>query len=193
MMDKQQYQRTFGVLHASGDFLREAQTMKQTRHFSPRRAICLCAAVVLLLGLAQVCYAADVGGIQRIIQIWIRGEQTNAVMDIRSGQYHVEYRDADGETHERCGGGVAIEPNGQERPVTEAEMMEYLNMPEVEYLQDGTVWVYYHDQAMEITDKFEDGVCFVQLKDGEDVRYLTVEYQNGYSCSPNAFIQPNGR
>jgi len=33
----------------------------------------------------------------------------------------------------------------------------------------------------------------VQLKDGEDVRYLTVEYQNGYSCSPNAFIQPDGR
>lgn len=191
MIDKKQYQRTFGVLHASGDFLKEELTMQSTKHFFVRRAVILCATIVFILSMAPVCYAADIGGIQRIIQVWIHGDQTDVVMDIQNGSYTLHYEDANGTPHEIGGGGVAFEPDGAERPLTEEELVEHLNMPEVEYEEDGTVWVYYMNQAMEITDQFNsDGVCFVQLKNGADILYLTVKYQNGYATNPSGFIQP---
>ena len=195
MIDKQQYQRTFGVLHASGDFLKEDFTMKQSKPFPVRRALSLCAAVILVFCMATVCYAADVGGIRRTIQIWIHGDQTTAVMDIQNGEYTLRYEDADGMPHEQSGGGVAFNADGSERPLTDEEILEHVmenaRMPEIEYREDDTVWVYYMDQAMEITDKFNsDGICFLQLKDGSDTLYLTVKYQNGYATSPLDFVQP---
>lgn len=165
--------------------------MQSPKHFPVRRVVFLCAAIILVFSMATICYAADVGGIRRTIQLWIHGEQTSAVMDIQNGQYTLHYEDDDGTPHEQSGGGVAIEPDGSERPLTEEEMMEHLNMPEVEYKEDGTVWVYYRNQATEITDLFQpDGVCFVQLKNGANTLYLTVKYQNGYATSPNGFVQP---
>ena len=53
MTNKQRYQRTFGTLHASGDFLKEVSAMKTTKHFPARRLIGLCAAVILILFFAS--------------------------------------------------------------------------------------------------------------------------------------------
>lgn len=86
-------------------------------------------------------------------------------------------------------GGVAFE-NGKERPLTEEELLEQINMPEVEYEEDGTVWVYYLDQKMEITDKFEDDICYVKIEADGQTQYITVKYQNGYATSPHGYIQP---
>ena len=192
MTNKQRYQRTFGTLHASGDFLKEVTTMKTTKHFPARRLIGLCAAVILILAMATAAYAADVGGIQRRVQLWIHGDQTDAVLDIRGGQYTVTYEDPEGNSQEFGGGGVAFEPDGSERPLTEEEILAHLNRPEVEYEDDGTVWVYYRAQRIEITDKFDaDGVCYVQLKDGDDILYMTIKYQDGYATSPNRYIAPS--
>ena len=195
MIDKQQYQRTFGVLHASGDFLKEDFPMNKTNHFPVRKLIILCAAVILLLSTSIICYAEDVGGIRTTIQLWIHADQTTAVMDIQNGEYTLTYEDADGTPREQTGGGVVVNPDGSERPMTDEEIMERVmqqaQMPEVEYRTDGSVWVYYMDQAMEITDSFNsDGVCFVQLKNGSDILYLTVDYKAGYATSPDGFIQP---
>ena len=191
MIDKEQYQRTFGTLHASDDFLKEDFTMYSPKHFSLRKITFLCAAVILLLSMASVCYAKDVGGIQRTVQLWIHGDQTSAVMDIQSGQYTLTYEDSEGNTHTQGGGGVAFGPDGTERPLTKEELLNHLSMPDVTYREDGSVWIYYMDQAMEITDQFnEDNFCFVQLKNGEETLYVTVKYQNGYAFSPKAFIQP---
>lgn len=190
MIDRQRYQRTFGVLHASGEFLKEENRMAKKR-FPVRKALVLCAAAALALGMSAVCYAADVGGIQRTIQLWIHGDQTTAVMDIQDGHYTLSYEDAEGNTQERGGGGVAIEPDGSERPLTEQELLEHLTGPEVEYREDGTVWLYYKDQAMEITHRFnEDGFCFAQVKDGAETKYVTVRFHDGYAVSSTDFIQP---
>ena len=195
MFDKKQYQRTFGVLHASGDFLKEDFTMQSPKPFPVRRIVILCAAVILVFSMSIVCYAEDVGGIRRTIQLWIHGDQTTAVLDIQNGEYTIHYEDADGTPHEQSGGGVAFNPDGSERPLTDEEIMEHVmeeaRMPEIDYRKDGSVWVYYMDQAMEITDNFNsDGVCFIQLKNGSDVLYLTVKYQRGYATSPSGFVQP---
>ena len=42
---------------------------------------------------------------------------------------------------------------------------------------------------MEITDKFEDGICFVKLKADGETQYITVKYQNGFATSPHGYVQ----
>ena len=73
-------------------------------------------AAALVLALSGAAYAADFGGIQRTVQIWFHGEQTDAVMTIRSDEYTVDFTDKDGNAHQRVGGGVAFHKDGTERP-----------------------------------------------------------------------------
>ena len=124
MTNKEKYQRAFSVLHASDEFQVEVKPMRQTMRRSMPRLIAVCAAVILVIGMSAVAYAADVGGIQRTIQIWLHGEQADAVLEIQDGEYSLTYEDADGSTHEISGGGVAFDNVGQERPMTDEEIME---------------------------------------------------------------------
>ena len=191
MTNRERYQRTFSVLHPSRAWTTEESEMKSTRKRILPRAVLVCAVVVLALALAAGAYAADLGGIQRTIQIWTHGDETDAVLNIDHSQYTLTYEDAEGETHEIAGGGRAFDVFGRERELTEAEILEHLDMPEVEYAEDGTVWVFYHSQRIEITDQFDDdGVCYVQVQDGARTFYLTVKYQNGYSISTQKFPNP---
>ena len=191
MTNKEKYQRTFSVLHASDEFRMEVNPMKQKTRKAMSRLVAVCAAVILVIGMSAVAYAADVGGIQRTIQIWLHGEQTDAVLEIQNGQYSLGYEDAEGNSHEIHGGGVAFDDDGQERPLTDEEIMEHLNAPEVEYKEDGSVGVYYMDQALEVTDLFEDGVCYVQLKDGDGSLYMTIKYNRGHATSPHKYLSPD--
>ena len=197
MTDEEKFQKTFDKLHASLDVLTEVLKMTakeqvvpmKKKRFTPKAAAAI-AAVVLVAGSGSAAYAMDVGGIQRIVQVWIHGDQTDAIFNVENGNYTLDYKDADGNDVSQGCGGVAYE-NGTERPLTADELLDEINMPEVEYEEDGTVWVYYLNQKMEITDKFEDGVCFVQLKADGQTQYITVKYQNGYATSPDGYIQPD--
>lgn len=191
MTNKQRYQRTFSVLHASESCLTEVNAMKHTKKFHVSRLAAVCAAVVLVMGLGFAAYAADVGGIQRSIQLWINGDQTDAVLDIHGSSYTVTYQDEDDTFHEFSGGGVAIDEDGRERPLTEAEILEHLDPPDVQYRDDESVWVCYHSEEIEITDRFdEDGICYVQLRTDGGTLYLTVKYDGGFAYSPHSYISP---
>ena len=197
MTDREKFQKTFSKLHASPDLLTEVVEMaeekqvitKKRRYHIPKAAVAAIACVVVL-GSGTAAYAMNVGGIQRTIQIWIHGDQTDAQFVVEDGSYTLDYEDENGEAVHRGGGGVAIEDDGIERPATEEELMEVINMPEAEYEEDGSVWVYYRNQKMDITDKFEDGVCYVELKDGDTIQYMTVKYQNGYALSSERYLTP---
>ena len=196
MTDKEHFQRIFDKLHASPDVLTEVLNMAtkgkiepmKKKRFIPKVAVAV-VALVIAIGSGSVAYATDVGGIQRIVQVWIHGDQTDATFTVENGSYTLDYKDADGKDVHREGGGVAYE-NGTERPLTAEELLEEMNMPEVEYKEDGTVWVYYLDQKMEITDKFEDDICYVQLKADGQTLYITVKYQDGFATSPHGYVQP---
>ncbi len=192
MTDKERYQRTFSLLQASEHCFTEVKRMNTKKSIPVRRLMSACAAAVMVLALAGAAYAADLGGIQRTVQVWVHGDQTSAILNVRDtwdSEYTLTYDEA-GETKEVHGGGVAIEDDGTERPLTLEEIEDLLDSPEVEYKEDGTVWVYYRGQTLDVTDCFTDGVCYVQLKDGKDVLYLTVKYQNGFATSPHSFLCP---
>ena len=162
------------------------ENQKKTIHF--RKITGLVLAACLVFTLAVTAYAADIGGIRRIIQIWLYGDQTTAVLDIQDGQYTLT--DEEG-SFIKGGGGVAIAPDGSERPLTEEEILQHLDQPDLQHKEDGTVWVYYHGQKIEITDRFdENGICYLELRDGDTVLYATIEKDGGMTISPVAYVQP---
>ena len=160
---------------------------KKTIHF--RRITGLILAACLVFTLAVTAYAADIGGIRRIIQIWLYGDQTTAVLDVQNGQYTLT--DEEG-SFIMGGGGVAFEPDGSERPLTVEEILEHLDHPEVAHNDDGSIWVYYRGQKIEITDRFDaDGYCYLELRDGDDTLYATIDKNGGMATSPTDYPQPD--
>ncbi len=191
MTNREKYQQAFSAIHISDDFSLEESTMKKRKFYHYKYALVALLACVCLLGSAAAVYATDFCGIQRKVQLWFYGEQTDVTIQFNgNGQYELDYLDEDGTPKSQAGGGVAFDANGKERPLTEAELMAHLTAPEVEYREDGSVWVYWFDQSVEISDKFEDGICYIQLLHGEETLYMTVEYDNGYSTSPDKYVLP---
>lgn len=198
MEEWKKFKKTFEKLHASPDIMKEVLNMSvseknapaKKKYFTYKIAAAIAIAVVVV-GTGSVAYAKNWGGIQRIVQIWIHGEQTDAVFTVDSGKYTLKYEDAEGQTISQSGGGVAFNADGTERALTEEELWSEANAPEVVYEEDGTVWVYYLDQKIDITDKFEDGICYMELRVDDKIQYMTIKYQNGYSMSPYSYIQPD--
>lgn len=193
MMNKEKYKQAFSVLQTSGDFSMEVEKMAmRQKHHKVKTIAAAVAACIVLVGGAGTAYAANLGGIQRTIQIWINGDQTNATLEINndgnSSTYTIKIPDENGNSTEITGGGVAMDGDGVERPLTEDEIMEQINQPDVEYEDDGSVWLYYKDQKLDITDRFEDGICYVKLTDGKDVKYLTIKYNDGYAMSDSKYV-----
>lgn len=169
MTEKERFQRAFAPLHASPDTMTEVMKMteRKTKRPALRRAATIGLAAALVLALGSVAYASDLGGIQRTVQLWLNGEMTDATLTVNEGSYTLRYPDKDGTEHEMGGGGIAIE-------------------------DDGTVTVYYLDQKLDVTDKFnEDGVCYVQLEGGEKTIYMTIKRGNGYATSTTKYILPS--
>lgn len=193
MTNKEKYKQAFSAVHAPEKFTVEVKQMEKTTRRTGRRALAVAlAACLFIVCFSTVAYAADLGGIQRTVQLWIRGDQTQATIDFESdGSYSMEYTDKDGNVVQSGGGGVAVNPDGSERPLTQAELLEHLNAPDVRYEENGSVWVYYYDQKVEITDKFVDGVCYVRVSHGANALYMTIEYENGWSTSTRRYLEPS--
>lgn len=192
MTNKEKYKQAFSVLHASGRISLEEERMivmrKKARFQAAAAAVAVCLAFA---GGGSIAYAADLGGVQRKIQLWVHGDQTDAdIVYNANGSYDLWFEE-DGAQKEGHGGGIAIDQDGTERALTEEEIIEHLNRPEVEYQEDGSVWVYYYDQEIDITDQFKDGVCYVKVSNGETTLYMTIVYQNGYCISPHKYESPD--
>ena len=192
MTNKEKYQNTFSVLHASDRCLEEVKRMNKARGYYWKKIIVAGSAAILMLAMAAVAYAKDVGGIQRNVQIWLYGELTDAVMVVENGEYTMTYTDENGETHERQGGGIVYDgPFHSARPITADELLEIPPSPEVKYEDDGSVWLYYMEQKMDITDEFdEDGYCYVTVMEGDHPLYVTVKYQTSLCAQGNRYAMP---
>lgn len=192
MTNKETYKQAFSAIHASDNFSLEVEKMEQKRKQHKMKAMAASvAACVVVAGSATAAYAMDLGGIQRTLQLWIHGDQTEVTIQFDGdGTYRMEYPDSDGTVKQQGGGGVSLSPDGTETPLSEEELMEQLTSPDVQYEDDGSVWVYWFDQKIDITEKFKNDVCYVQLVNGDKILYMTVRYQNGYSTSPEKYLSP---
>lgn len=204
MTDRERYKRTFSRLHASGEILMEVKTMQKIKIMPIRRFLAVAAAALLIAAMATVAYAADVGGIRRHFQIWLNDgtpvEVEFSMPDGEMGKYTASYKDADG--NEQIIYGEITSGDTENTDVdTDSEVMASLNAPQVEYRDDGSVWVHHNGKDIEITDLFEDGVCQLELEneqfeleDGEVQKslYLTIQYGEGYTSSSDGFVPSIG-
>ncbi|MCR5783743.1 MAG: hypothetical protein K6G90_13530 [Clostridia bacterium] len=201
MTDREKYKKTFSALQPERDYLEKINNtgvikMNERRRVSVPKLLAACIVIIAVIAaLSAAAYAVDLGGIQRKIQIWTRGELTDVELNITTdGQYTVSYTDENGETRKSEGGGVAYDFFGRERPLSEEEIIEHLNEPQLMQEDDGRVMLYCRDQKLDLTDEFEDGVCHVKLTiDGKPL-YITVsrEGDTGYSMgtSPRSYPKP---
>lgn len=200
MTDKDKFQKTFDKLHASPEVLTEVLNMttnekvvpiKKKHHLS--RIAVAAAALMLTFGSGATAYAMDLGGIQRTVQVWIHGEQTNAIFTVENGAYTLDYVDESGKEVHQGGGGVAFDADGSERALTEEEIWEHIHRPEVDTTDDGKVICYFMDQQMDITDKFDGDVCFLQLNVEGHIEYMTIKRMSDgirYAMNPHSYVQP---
>ena len=186
MTNKEKYKQAFNVLQTSDridlETIKNANMNKKKKLY--RMAVSFAACVVLFTA-SVTAYAADMGGIKSAIKLWIEGAQTDATINFGDGTYTVKYTDSRGVEYNQGGGGYKLEDDGSKTPLTKEELIEHFNSPEVEYKEDGSVWVYYFEQKIDITDKFKDGICYLKLVREDKTLYMTINYKNGIQISYN--------
>ena len=136
-------------------------------------------------------YAADIGGIQRTIQIWIHGDLTDAILRVDEEEGTYSLTDGKGNVVEE-GGGVAIEADGTERPLTSEEIAEDMENQVTTDTIDGRMYLFYGKQKYDITDEFSGSdYCYLTLKDGDRTIYVTVTKNGGIATSEKRYLMPN--
>lgn len=128
MTNRDRFKRAFSSIRIPDDFVpdlkEEAEPKKMHRSSFRSFAAAVCAVLAVLIG-GTACYAADVGGIQRTIQVWFHGDQTDAVMTVdgESGAATWTIQDENGE--EIHSGGVTINNDGSTSPLTEKDVQKF--------------------------------------------------------------------
>ena len=108
MTNREKYKQAFSAIRASDNFSLEAEKMERTaKQHRFRTMAAIVAVCATLVGGAAAAYAADAGGIQRAVQVWIHGDQTAATIQFDgNGSYSMEYTDGEGNVRHQSGGGA---------------------------------------------------------------------------------------
>lgn len=197
MSNKEKYKQAFSVLHASCDISLEVEKMerkvesnKKVFRMRPVAAACIC--VCLLLGSMGTAYATDLGGIQEKLSAWIHGEQVDVdVTENKDGGYDFSYKDGDNE-EKFGGGGVSIDENGNESALSAQEVLDEAGC-EVVTEKDGTVWLYYQEHKVNITELVkEDKTCKVAIIDNDKPVYFDIKSNGSIGYEMTRSDEPTG-
>lgn len=192
MTNKEKYKQAFSALHASEFISLEENTMKKTNmkfHMKPVLAACLCAA--MLIGGSTVAYAADVGGIQEKIHVWINGKEADVNVVLLGGRAYEYHYEEDGESRVTAGGGIAMGRDGSKRKLSPSEAAAQFSSDVIKK-DDGSVWLYDYDKSYDITKYMGSGACKVAIEqDGEKV-YFDIEDNHGGNYAFSRAIDPDG-
>lgn len=193
MTNKERYKQAFQALHPSVLLSWEAEEMKkiQKKH---KFHIAVAAAItcVVVIGVPGTAYAADIGGIREKISIWLYGTEKEAdVTGSGNGGYTFTY-EHEGQTEEMGAGGISIDDDGNETWLSADELAGDISAhADVQAEDDGTVWVYYYDQQIDITDRFdESGTCRIVLSHDGVCSYLKVTREKDGSYPYSQCTEP---
>lgn len=192
MTNKERYKEAFSTLQTSGSKSLEVENMMKLKRKHKINIAAAVAAGCIVLGGSVSAYAADVGGIQTKLSMWIHGSEVEVdVTDNEDGSYSYTYNE-NGKEIERSGGGVAIEDDGTERELSAQEILEECSgNPDVDTDEEGNVWVYYYDQKIDITNLFdEDNVCRIVLTHEDEKLYvkITADKDGSYPCECTSIL-----
>lgn len=187
MTNKERYKQAFSALHPSGRLSLEVEEMAyiQKKH-KTNMTIAAAIACAVIIGGSGTVYAADIGGIQEKLSLWLYGEKTQVDVTESSDNGYVFTYEHDGNTETIGGGGVSIGIDGTETWMTAGEVAEEMNRSaSVRADETGRVWVYYYSQKSDITELFHENSCLISLSRDDKPVYLeiTKEEDGFYSCS----------
>ena len=191
MTNKEKYKKSFAALHTSAELLLEVRSMEKNKKRPIPRWAAACAAIVMTFGLSLGVYAAG-----KMIKVWWHGEKIDAVMEyVDDGIYNITFKDEKGEekTHQST---MTIKEGyyGEERPVTEEEFIEEMKRPrfDVSFKDDGTVWVYYPGNEIEVTDQFdENGLCYLTISFGGETHYIIIRDDGFFASDSEDYPTPD--
>lgn len=183
MTNKERYKQAFSALQTFGKKSLEVADMamiqKKHRKNIAAAAAAMCAAFI---GVSGTVYAADIGGIQEKVSIWVYGKEEKVVItENGDGGYTLRYGGDGDNQGVTVFGGVAIgedaNGNASERWLSADEIVVSINQTaNVAEDADGRVWVYYYDQKADVTDLFDkEGICKVSLTHEGQTIYLEIE------------------
>lgn len=179
MTNKERYKQAFSVLHTSGQSSMEVEKMADIKKKHKRNIVAAAAvACAVIIGGSGTAYAADIGGIQEKVYIWLHGVQTEAdIVENGDGGYTVRYERNGEEQGVTAFGGISIDSDGTFDWLSADELVDALNeSADVDEDADGRVWVYYYAQKVDITDLFDDeGICRVKMTHEGQVIYLEIK------------------
>lgn len=190
MTNKERYKQAFSALHPSGRLSLEVEEMAyiQKKH-KTNMTIAAAIACAVIIGGSGTVYAADIGGIQEKLSLWLYGEKTQVDVAESSDNGYVFTYEHDGNTETIGGGGVAIGIDGTETWMTAGEVAEEMNRSaSVRADETGRVWVYYYSQKSDITELFHENSCLISLSHDDKPVYLeiTKEEDGFYSYSQSS-------
>jgi hypothetical protein len=190
-MNREDYKRAFSSLHTTNDFKvnLEDEIMLNKKATSKKALVAASLAAVVILG-GTSAYAANVGGIQKVVKIWFHGEKTEAVLKTNEKKGTYSVYDKNGKEIQG-GGGVAIGKDGKERPLDSKDFEEEVaNDSEVETI-DGHTYIMWRDQKVDITDDLKKKeVVHKKLKSGDEVMYFSVKKNGNMAASSDGYIEP---
>lgn len=176
MTNKERYKQAFSTLHPSGRLSLEVEEMAYIhKKHKTNMAIAAAIACAVIIGGSGTVYAADIGGIQEKLSLWLYGEKTQVnVTESCDDGYTFTY-ERDGETETIGGGGIIIGEDGTETRMTAGEVAESMNQhASVDADEEGRVWVYYYNQKSDITELFHEDRCLISLSHNGEPVYLEI-------------------
>ncbi|WP_026654221.1 MULTISPECIES: hypothetical protein [Butyrivibrio] len=180
MSNKENYKKAFSVLKSSCDFTLEEKRMNRIKRENTHRNL-LVAAVAMLVVLvgSGTAYAADLGGIKKTVQMWVHGNKTDVSyeFDEEKNNYVKTYVNENGEEVQED---VSVW-HGDNTPLEEDELIEYeSDNVSYEKTDDGRFMIYYQNKAVDITDKFTDGTCYIHVVGEKGEKYIRIKLtENG--------------
>lgn len=185
MTNRERYKQAFSALQTSGKRALEVEDMVNMQKKHRKKIVAAAAAVcAALIGVSGTVYAADIGGIQQKVRIWMYGKEEEVVITEKGdGSYILHY---DGGEQGEIAIGEDENGNTTESRLQLDELVVTLNQSvDIEEDENGRVWIYYYDQKADITDLFdEEGICKVQLThEGETVYLEIVKEDSAYVYS----------
>ena len=195
MTEQERYKRAVSALHPDPAFrvVLQKQGKTPSRVRASLRFHAGLAAILWILALSLAgagVYAADIGGIQRKIQILQHGELTDAVLSVSDTDGTYQVTDPSGKVL-LGGGGAAIQPDGTERPLTREELLSDLSNQVSTEVEDGHYYLCWRAHLYDLTGAFDKGtVCYVTLTDGSDTLYVTALSTGAVASSPSRYLIP---
>ncbi|MCD8382716.1 MAG: hypothetical protein LUC30_07370 [Clostridiales bacterium] len=197
MTNREKYKQAFSVLHADGDVRLEKEpkeTGRKDKTVLWQRVAAACACAALIFGGAGTAYATDLGGVRTALTAWISGRQVEVeVADGEDGVYTFTYEAEDGTEQVFGGEGVVMDENGNETPASPEEILDGMGIG-IEEAEDGSVWLYYYDRAVEITEYLTDDedVCRVALEANGETVYFDIRYNGDMGYELQSALEPDG-